>query len=168
MLLHTILQPRGVGVRFLEVVVALSIKEFEHRRPKLTSRERREINSRTRMYLFIKTSRVLLLGVRLREEPLTYYVIRNSLKYGRYKTFYIPKCEHFPLLVCPLRFLVISVMRRLGVYNIRVSLLSFLPRQRPRLSGLPHFETFSWRIVTPTDRVTLPGRPDMNSPVQFQ
>ena len=45
--LHTILQPRGAGVRFLEVVVALVIKEFEQRRPKLTSRERRKINSRT-------------------------------------------------------------------------------------------------------------------------
>ena len=39
-------------MKFLEVV-ALAIREFEHRRPKLTSRERRKINSRTRMYLFI-------------------------------------------------------------------------------------------------------------------
>ena len=38
--LHTILQPRGTEVRFLEVVVALEIKEFEQRNPKLTSRER--------------------------------------------------------------------------------------------------------------------------------
>ena len=35
--LHTILQPRGAEVRFLEVVVALEIKEFEQRNPKLTS-----------------------------------------------------------------------------------------------------------------------------------
>ena len=69
--LHTILQPRGAGVRFLEVVVALAIKEFEQRRPKLTSRERRKINSRTCMYLFMKASRVVLRGVRLRENPLT-------------------------------------------------------------------------------------------------
>ena len=34
------IQPRGADVRFLEVVVALEIKEFEQRRPKLTSRER--------------------------------------------------------------------------------------------------------------------------------
>ena len=27
-------------MRFLEVVAALAIREFEHRRPKLTSRER--------------------------------------------------------------------------------------------------------------------------------
>ena len=47
--LHAILQPRGAGVRFLEVVVALAIREFEQRRPKLTSRERRKINSRTCM-----------------------------------------------------------------------------------------------------------------------
>ena len=40
-------------MRFLEVVVALAIREFEQRRPKLTSRERRKINSRTHMYLFM-------------------------------------------------------------------------------------------------------------------
>ena len=58
-------------MRFLEVVVALAIWEFEHRRPKLTSRERRKMNSQTRMYLFMKASQVVLRGVRLREEPLT-------------------------------------------------------------------------------------------------
>ena len=64
--LHTILPPRGAGVRFLEVVIALAIRQFEHRRPKLTSRERRKINSWTSMCLFIKVSRVVL-----REEPST-------------------------------------------------------------------------------------------------
>ena len=59
---------------FLKVAVALAIKE--HRRPKM--------NSRTRMHLFIKASRVVLRGVRLRKEPLTYYAIGNSLKYGRF------------------------------------------------------------------------------------
>ena len=68
---YAILQSRGTGVRFLEVVVALAIKEFEHRHPKLTSRERRKINSRTHLYLFLKASRVLLRGGKLREEPLT-------------------------------------------------------------------------------------------------
>ena len=58
-------------MRFLEVVVALAFKEFEQRRPKLTSRERRKINSRTHLYLFMKASRVVLRGVRLRENPLT-------------------------------------------------------------------------------------------------
>ena len=57
-------------MKFLEVV-ALAIREFEHRRPKLTSRERRKINSRTRMYLFMKASRVVLRAVRLREERLS-------------------------------------------------------------------------------------------------
>ena len=50
-------------MRFLEVVVALAIKEFQHRRSKLTSRERRKINSRKRMYLFMKASRVVLRGI---------------------------------------------------------------------------------------------------------
>ena len=71
MRLHTILPPRGARVRFLEVVIALAIREFEHRRPKLTSRERRKITSRKRMYLFMKASCVVLRGVSLREEPLT-------------------------------------------------------------------------------------------------
>ena len=31
------------------------------------------------MYLFMKASRVVLRGVRSREEPLTYYVFKNSL-----------------------------------------------------------------------------------------
>ena len=69
--LHAILQPRGAGVRFLEVVVALAIKEFEQKRPTLTYRERRKSNSRTHIYLFMKASPVVLRGVRLREEPLT-------------------------------------------------------------------------------------------------
>ena len=58
-------------MRFLEVVVALAVKEFEQRRPKLTSRKRRKINSRTHMYLFMKASRVVLRSVGFREKPLT-------------------------------------------------------------------------------------------------
>ena len=58
-------------MRFLEVVVALAIKEFEQRRLKLTSRKRRKINSRTHVYLFMKASRVVLRGVWFREKPLT-------------------------------------------------------------------------------------------------
>ena len=55
-------------MRFLEVVVALEIKEFEQRLPKLTSRERRKINSRTHMSIH---ESVVLRGVWFREEPLT-------------------------------------------------------------------------------------------------
>ena len=36
------------------------------------------------------------------------------MKYGPFRTLNIPKCEHFTLLVCPLQFLFISAMRRLG------------------------------------------------------
>ena len=67
---HNLTTP-DAGVRFLEVVVALVIKDFEHGFPKLRSRERRKINSRTRRYLFMKASSVVLRGIRLREEPLT-------------------------------------------------------------------------------------------------
>ena len=58
-------------MRFLKVVVALATKEFEQRRPKLTSRKRRKMNSRKHMYLFMKASRVVLRGVWFREELLT-------------------------------------------------------------------------------------------------
>ena len=58
-------------MRFLEVVVALVIREFQLRRPKLTSRDRRKINFRTRIYLLMKEARVVLHGAGLREEPLT-------------------------------------------------------------------------------------------------
>ena len=40
-------------MRFLEVVAALVIKEFEQRRPKLTSRERRKIDFGTHVYLAV-------------------------------------------------------------------------------------------------------------------
>ena len=71
----------------------------------------------------------------------TLYGIVWETKYGRFTTLNIPKCEHFTLLVSPLRFLVIS-------------LLSFFPWTRPRVGGLPHLETFTWQIVTPADQVT--------------
>ena len=48
----------------------------------------------------------------------TLYGIVWETKYGRFTTLNIPKCEHFTLLVCPLRFLVISSMRRLGMYKV--------------------------------------------------
>ena len=44
----------------------------------------------------------------------TLYRIVWETKYGRFTTLNIQKCEHFTLLVCPLWFLVISVIRWLG------------------------------------------------------
>ena len=68
------------------------------------------------MYLFLKASRVVLRSVRLHDEPLTntLYGIVWETKYGRFTTLNIPKCEHFTLLVFPLRFLVISAIKWLG------------------------------------------------------
>ena len=60
----------------------LAIREFEQRRPKLKYPARRKIHSQKCTYLFMKASCVVLRGVRLREVPLTQYIIRNSLKYG--------------------------------------------------------------------------------------
>ena len=83
----------------------------------------------------------------------TLYGIVWENKYGRFTTLNIPKCEHFTLLVCPLRFLVISAMRRLRnvqSFQSHVSLFELFST---------HFETFTWQLVTPADRVTLPSRP---------
>ena len=46
-------------MRFLEVVVALAIKEFEQRRPKHTSLKRRRINSQIHTNLFMKASHIV-------------------------------------------------------------------------------------------------------------
>ena len=88
------------------------------------------------------------------------------MKYGRFATLNIPKCERFILLVCP--FLVISVMRRLrNVQSFRTYVFRFStfyherdPDQAgyptltrlhgklsPRLTGLPYL----------ADRVTRLG-----------
>ena len=119
------------------------------------------------MYLSMKASRVVLRHVRLREEPLTKCVIRNSLKYGWFATPNIPKCERFTLLVCPLRFLVISFMRRLrNVQSFKTHVFRFwtfcherdpgqagyptLTRLQgklsPRLTGLPYLADRTTRL----------------------
>ena len=67
-------------MRFLEVVFTLAISEFEHGRTKLTSRETRKINAWTRRYLSTKASRVVSRRVRLREEPMTQYVIPGGVR----------------------------------------------------------------------------------------
>ena len=88
------------------------------------------------------------------------YGIVWETKYGPFTTLNIPKCEHCTLLVCLLQFLVISATRRLGnVQRFKTYMFRFLSWTRPWPGGLPHLDTFTWQIVTPTDRVTLPGRP---------
>ena len=150
-------------MRFLEVVVALAIKEFEQRRPKLTSRKGRRINSRTHMYLFIKVSRVVLRGVGFASHRWlnTFYGIAWETKYGRFTTLNIPKCEHFTLLVCPLQFLVISAIRRPGnVQSFKTYMFRFWAffherdptltrlhgKLSPRLTGLPYLENRATRL----------------------
>ena len=46
------------------------------------------------------------------------YGIVWEAKYGWFTTPNIPKCENFTLLVCPLGFLVISAVRRLGMRKV--------------------------------------------------
>ena len=127
-------------MRFLEVVVALAIRDFKYRRSKLTWRERRKINYRTRMYLFMKASRVVLHGVRLRGST----------------TLNFPKWEHFTFLACPLRFLVISAMKRL--WNVR-SFKKYMFRKRDQ----DRIRNYMDRLVTPLGGQPphLPGVPHL-------
>ena len=99
----------------------------------------------------------------------TLYGIVWETKYVRFKMLNIPKCEHFTLLVCPLRFLVISAMRRLGnVQSFKTYMFRFWAfcherdpgyagyptltrlhgKLSPRLTGLPYL----------ADRATCLGR----------
>ena len=90
----------------------------------------------------------------------TLYGIVWEIKYDRFTVLNIPKCEHFTLLVFPLQFLVISATRRIrNAQSFKTYIFRFLPWTRPRPGGLPHLDTFTWQIVTPADKVTLPGRP---------
>ena len=100
--------------------------------------------------------------------------LRNSLKYGRFTTRNIPKCEHFTLLVCPLRFLVISAMRRLGNVKSFITYVFrfwiFCHESDPGWAGYPtlrllHGELSLRLTGLPylTDRVTRPsGSPHLS------
>ena len=56
----------------------------------------------------------------------TSHGIVRETEYGRSTTPDIPKCKHFTLLVCPLRFLVFSAMRRLGnVQSFKIYVFRF-------------------------------------------
>ena len=91
----------------------------------------------------------------------TLYGIVWETKYGRFTTLNILKCEHFTLLVCPLRFVVISASRWLGnvqrFKNTCFAFELFAMNATPSRRVTPPW-TFTWQIVTPVDRVTLPGR----------
>ena len=105
--LHAILLPRGAGVRFLEVVVALSSKELEQRRPKLTSQKDERL---TLGHICVYSWKCHALcyavfGFARNRWLNTLYGIVWETKYGRFITLNIPKCVIFTL---------ISVVRRLG------------------------------------------------------
>ena len=118
------------------------------------------------LYLRKNWSRI---GISWKNPPYTFttdtlvveFPIRKIvLKLGWFTTLDIRECERFIFLVCPLRFLVISAMRPPGnVQSFKTYMFRFLLWTRPRLGGLSHLDTFTWQIVTPADRVTLPGRP---------
>ena len=93
----------------------------------------------------------------------TLYGIVWETKYGRFTTLNIPKCEHFTLLVCPLRFLVISAMRRLGnaqcFKTFVFSFCAFRHKRNLDSAGYPILRRLYDKFVTPADGVTPPGRP---------
>ena len=105
--LHAILLPRGAGVRFFEVVVALSSKELEQRRPKLTSQKDERL---TLGHICVYSWKCHALcyavfGFASNRWINTLNGIVWETKYGRFITLNIPKCVIFTL---------ISVVRRLG------------------------------------------------------
>ena len=51
----------------------------------------------------------------------TLYGIVWETKYGRFTTLNIPKCEHFTLLVSPLRFLVISACFAFELFSMNAT-----------------------------------------------
>ena len=60
------------------------------------------------------------------------------MKYGQFTALNIPKCEHFTHLVCPLRFLVISAIRRLGnVQSFKTYVFRFCYESDPGYAGYP-------------------------------
>ena len=125
-------------MRFLEVVIALANKEFEQRRPKLTSRIRGKINSRTYMYLFMKAS-------------------RRSTNMFRFWTFCHERDSGqagYPTL-----------MRLHGKLSPQLTGLPHLADRATRLGGSPHLSckrdqneirNYMDRWVTPPRRVTSP------------
>ena len=73
----------------------------------------------------------------------TFYWIVWKTKNGRFTTLNIPRCEHFTLLVCPLRFLVISAMKRLGnVQSFKTCIFCFWVFCHERDLGWVGYPTF--------------------------
>ena len=106
--LHTILQTWSAGLRFLEVVVALAPSSRLEKDESL-------ILGNVCIYLWKRHALCYaVLGYARNRWLNMLYGIVWETKYGRFTTLNIPKCEHFTHLVCPLRFLVISAIRRLG------------------------------------------------------
>ena len=129
-------------MRFLEVVVALAVRDFEHRRPKL-ARERRKTNSRTPIHLIIDESitccvtRCLVtrgtVDLMRYQEEFEIWSIYNA-KYSKMWTF--------SLVECPLRFMVIFASTRLGnVQSFKTYVLHFWAFCHERDPGLASYPT---------------------------
>ena len=99
----------------------------------------------------------------------TLYGIVWETKCGRFTTLNIPKCEHFTLLVCPLWFLVISAVRRLGnVQRFKRYMFrfwAFCHERDPGLAGYPTLTRLHGKLSPRltglpylADRATRPGR----------
>ena len=148
-------------MRFLEIAVALAIKKFEQRRPKLTSRKRRKINSRTRTYIFMKALCYAVLGFARNRWLNKLYGIVWEIKYGRFTTLNILKCKHFTLLVCPLWFLVIAVRRLGNVRSFKTHMFRFWASYHERDPGYAGYPTLTRLHSKSSPRLTgLPYLPD--------
>ena len=107
----------------------------------------------------------------------TLYGIVWETKYGRFTTLNILKCEHFTLLVCPLRFLVISAMRRPGyVRRFKTCMFhfwAFCHECNPAYAGHPTYHVnvikIKYKIIWTGGLPHLPGVPHLhvNRPLVF-
>ena len=91
----------------------------------------------------------------------TLYGIVWEIKYGRFTTLNILKCEHFTLLVCPLWFLVIAVRRLGNVRSFKTHMFRFWASYHERDPGYAGYPTLTRLHSKSSPRLTgLPYLPD--------
>ena len=108
--------PGVLGRGFLGLLLRLQLRSLSRGVPSShLEKDERLILRHVCIYLWKRHALCYAVFVYARNRWLnTLYGIVWETKYGWFSTPNIPKSENFTLLVCPLGFLVISAMRRLG------------------------------------------------------
>ena len=103
--LHAILQPRVLGWDFLRLLLRLQLRILSWDVPS-SHLEKNKILIYRHICIYSWKRHALcyaVFGFARNRWLNTLYGIVWETKYGRFTTLNIPKCEHFTLLVCPLR-----------------------------------------------------------------